>query len=271
VLKTLFNTLLGGWAAQRIICVGDYATSPPAELTDVTGPLYNLDYDEIDSLTSFARDLLDSLKSYGEDQQERLQAEYSRLQEENFPVGQQHVLLNLTSHEYVLDKSYESHRRIGLGGHGAQNRMVWGLGDAALSRICWSQDPSTSMKHSGPITQGVWAGHRFAIIRTSVFKKNWNWREDWKDVSDEVNEFLARVWASEGIIKREARPRPLQDLRKHQHTKPRYIPRYQSRISHKRTSCTDGGKYGPLKRKIKAAKAVDVGQVCCTQRQVLVM
>ena len=88
--------------------------------------------------------------------------------------------------------------RIGL--RYTRDEKVWGLGDAAMSRICWSQDSSTSMEYDGCIVDGPWAGHRFAIVTVSVFDEMTRGREGWVGVTDEVNNELASIWRAEGLL-----------------------------------------------------------------------
>lgn len=74
-------------------------------------------------------------------------------------------------------------------------REMPGLGDAAMTGICWSQDPSISMR-SRIDTEGEWAAHRFVINSESVFDNRAD-RDSWTDVSTSVYEVLEGIWARE--------------------------------------------------------------------------
>jgi hypothetical protein len=122
------------------------------------------------------------------------QREYTRIFEQCFPSQQKHVLLNFNSQEYVLSRDEFSGKELGK----KRDTSIPGLGDAAMSRICWSQDPSTAMASNYIDVKGEWACHRFAIISLSMFDEVVGSRENWTDVSDVVYELLDNIWVAEG-------------------------------------------------------------------------
>lgn len=194
LVKLIFDNLLGSWADQRVVCVGDYAETIPPEYGSKSGTLYNNGYTEVLSLHSCAKEFFEGLKCHCPQHAETFRLEYSRRFEKSFPSNQQHVLLNLTSKEYVLCR-----RDVRISGKELdqdQDARVWGLGDAVISRICWSQDPSISMETYDGCwdVEGPWAGHRFAIVSVSVFDKVTKGRKGWKDASGDVYKVLANIW-----------------------------------------------------------------------------
>jgi hypothetical protein len=78
-----------------------------------------------------------------------------------------------------------------------RGRATWGLGDVALSQICWTQDPSTSMERS-PDLEGAWAGHGLAIIALSVFDKVTRGRDGWTDVTEECWREVSEIYLYNG-------------------------------------------------------------------------
>lgn len=140
LVQVLFDHLLGTWANRRIICVGDYSDKLPPEYQYPSNTLYNRQYAGTLSLTDFAKLFRKSFESHCPSKAQFFQQEYSRLFEESFPPKQRHILLNLTSQEYVVGKELWGNE---LKGYGDE---MPGLGDAIMAGICWSQDPSTSME-----------------------------------------------------------------------------------------------------------------------------
>ncbi|KAH8800737.1 hypothetical protein F5884DRAFT_757584 [Xylogone sp. PMI_703] len=192
LIRVLFDHFLGTWANRSIICVGDYSDKLPPGYQYSSDTLYKSQYRETLSLTDFAEAFLENFKPHPSKAQS-FQEEYSRLFEEFFPSNQRHILLNLTSREYVI--SEELWGKELKKGYGYERP---GLGDAAMTGICWSQDPSTSMRSNCVNTEGKWAGHRFIIISEPVFDEIMG-REDWKDVSQNIYKVLDNIWESEEI------------------------------------------------------------------------
>lgn len=190
--RVLFDQFLGTWANTRIICVGDYSDKPPPGCQYPSNYLYNRKYRETTSLTELAQTLLRRFEPHCPSKAQFFQEEYSRLFEEFFPSDQQQVLLNLTSREYVVSRTFWG-KELKEG----YPRELPGLGDAAMTGICWSQDSSTSMDSNSIDTQGKWAGHRFIIISKLAFDRIAG-GQGWKDVSKNVFEVLDDIWESEG-------------------------------------------------------------------------
>jgi hypothetical protein len=134
LVEMLVDNFLGAWVNQRIICVGDYSSNLPSGYQSGSKILYNSNYMELLSPSNCFNQFLRILESDGPDIAESngpkiavvFKEEYDRLLEECFPSNRQHVLLNLTSREYVL------------GGSDIRVRDTesWSLRDAAMSYIC---------------------------------------------------------------------------------------------------------------------------------------
>ncbi|KAF4634587.1 hypothetical protein G7Y89_g3515 [Cudoniella acicularis] len=112
LVEMLFDNLLGAWVNKRIVCVGDYSDTLPPEYQSASKTLYDTSYTEVLSLSDCAKQFLENLKS-DSDKADAFRVEYSRLLEESFPSDQQHVLLNLTSREYVFGEC-SSVKELGL-------------------------------------------------------------------------------------------------------------------------------------------------------------
>lgn len=80
-----------------------------------------------------------------------------------------------------------------------QDTNVWSVGDTAMSRICWAQDPSNSMAYTSPDpVEEQWVGHQFAIMSLSAFDEITRGRANWKDVSAETYKVLDEIWTTQG-------------------------------------------------------------------------
>ncbi|KAG9004668.1 hypothetical protein FRB93_010158 [Tulasnella sp. JGI-2019a] len=91
------------------------------------------------------------------------------------------VLCNLSKREYLRQETIKAHGRAGFG-------------TFLLARICWSWDPSVSMKYTGGIHRGIWAGDRFEITTIEAMKGGVT---NWKDVSEEMGKEMATIWEIE--------------------------------------------------------------------------
>jgi hypothetical protein len=160
--------LIGSWAGDRIICVGDYVDSylPDGMLTE------------------------DEINEAGEKNVYEVAREYTEVTSFDLPrlpdaFGHDRVwvLRNLSKREFVRNNALGDKTTNILGPAGGDP----GLGDALLSRICWSSDPSGSKDLCDDITYGVWAGDRFDIQPIDTVENE----DDWKDVSEEVAEDVA--------------------------------------------------------------------------------
>ena len=99
--------------------------------------------------------------------------------------------MNLSTMEYVTSKVASRIRR----SMDPTDRCCFG--QLTLSRICWSSDSSTAIYFDGPLHQGVWAGDRFRILTTDVFKARTFGEEGWKDVSVEAAKWLKDILRSD--------------------------------------------------------------------------
>jgi hypothetical protein len=95
------------------------------------------------------------------------------------------VLRNLTTKEFIRRSV------VGYGSNGPFTAGGVGLGEVLLSRICWSSEPSTSIKNVG-IHRGIWAGHKFDITFMDTFEGE----VGWKDVSESAYEGIKAIWES---------------------------------------------------------------------------
>ena len=167
------------WAADRIICLGDYHKDLPA------GLLTTSEQEELKK----AGDEEDGMQlySFAYDQYQYTSG-YDRFE----PNDQNLVLRNLSKHEYVREEAINVDSFVKWGDPTGEI----GLGQVVLSRICWSTDNSRAMRYEGDIHRGVWAGDRFDIITIDQFKLV-DGEKEWKDVSDEVAKEVTEIWGSE--------------------------------------------------------------------------
>ncbi|EIW75276.1 hypothetical protein CONPUDRAFT_169653 [Coniophora puteana RWD-64-598 SS2] len=74
------------------------------------------------------------------------------------------------------------------------DHKAYSLGDALVSRICWSSDPSCSMRaHCKDITRGPWAGDAFDITSMEEFQKQEDFSQ-WVDAKKDVCRALRECW-----------------------------------------------------------------------------
>jgi hypothetical protein len=103
-----------------------------------------------------------------------------------FPRDQPWILRNLTTKEFVRSESIAVTPSFISG---PQIKYI-GFGEALVSRICWQ---STPQRYG--IDRGIWAGHCFEITTLARHKRDTK-QEEWKDVSGEVANDIARMWES---------------------------------------------------------------------------
>ena len=171
------------WAADCIICLGDYHKDLPA------GMLTTSEQEELEK----AGDEEDGMELYSF---ANYQYQYvdgidgcNRLEQN----GQNWVLCNLSKHEYVREEAIKVNS-FDRGGNSYPIEEI-GLGQVVLSRICWSTDDSCAMRYKEDIHRGVWAGNRFDITTIDQFKLV-DGEKEWKDVSDEVIKEMTEIWVS---------------------------------------------------------------------------
>ncbi|KAH9930005.1 uncharacterized protein B0H18DRAFT_994778 [Fomitopsis serialis] len=73
------------------------------------------------------------------------------------------------------------------------------LGHVLLTQICWSSDPSVSMRYKGPFHRGRWAGHYFAITAVDQLTEDRSFAEkkDWTDVTDKIVGEVLEIWRAD--------------------------------------------------------------------------
>ena len=201
------------WAGSRIICVGEYTETLPEgflsdeeaeELRRLNGPPSDGRINEI-NLLNF-RDHYDSLNNHVHMPYERLwglsweeRRVFSQIIDgTSYEWENGWVLMNLSTMEYVTSK--------------VASRILFinptdgcCFGQLILARICWSSDGGTAMRFDGPLHQGVWAGDRFRIVTTDVFKARTSDGEGWEDVSVEAAKWLRDILRSDGADRRYSR------------------------------------------------------------------
>ncbi len=227
----------GAWAGSGIMCVGDYiktADCPPNTLTKsekeelqkgldeneiyedvsddqgykeyVASPtnLYDLAgarYQQVKEWhSSLADELIGGAANLGEwhrlpkSRRELIFEDLDRYKLSDFyPEDQPWILRNLTTQEYVRSEAIAVKPEYIHGPH--IERL--GFGHVVWSRICWSSDNSCSMSYTGNIHRGVWAGHRFDITTLDRHKRDSSKQTEWKDISQEIADEIAKIWSSE--------------------------------------------------------------------------
>ena len=193
------------WAGCRIICVGEYTeTLPDRFLSDEEAEeLRRLDCglssDEPINLSNISRDHFDHFEYHFHMPSKRLWALSSKeyrilsqiIKETRYEWENGWVLMNLSTMEYVTSKAAS---RILRFMNPTDGRC---FGQLILSRICWSSDGSTAIYFDRPLHQGVWAGDRFRIVTTDVFKARTSDGEGWADVSVEAAKWLRDILRSD--------------------------------------------------------------------------
>ena len=193
------------WAGGRIICVGGYTESLPdgllsdEEAEELRRLNRDLPSDEPIDLSDISREHFEHFEYYFDLPYDRLLALFSKeyrilsqiIKETRYEWENGWVLMNLSRMEYVTSK--------------AASRILRSMnptdgccfGQLLLARICWSSDGWTSVYFDGPLHQGVWAGDRFRIVTTDVFKARTSDGEGWEDVSVEAAKWLKDILRSD--------------------------------------------------------------------------
>ncbi|EIW75285.1 hypothetical protein CONPUDRAFT_169657 [Coniophora puteana RWD-64-598 SS2] len=202
------------WAGCRVICLGDYVARndlPAGILTEVEqAELDAAGQDECHegqpvSFYDFAQAHYRERSSGGTAEQFLKILSWRRLVgdaplaaiEIMFASVKSTVLRNLSKKLYVRVDAINA-----LNEELPQREWFWcdksyTLGDALVSRICWSTDPSCSMSaHCDDITRGPWAGDAFDITSMEDFQKEENFYQ-WADAAEEVCEALRQCWDDE--------------------------------------------------------------------------
>ena len=221
----LQRTTFASWADRRVLCLGEYTRDhdyPEAVEGIVAAQIQEFfDGDDEDNAqhedddeneTKYFVEMVEehyeradryfstykSCRSSDDYFQYRLrkdrQAYFSLCQEEY--DGDDKVLCNLSKGEYVRGEpvaKLEEEADTTLDYLSLFTTRPPNLGHALFSRICWSSDDSTSLVYAGGIHRGSWAGDRFEVTTMARLRRG----IDWKDVSDEVVDFLRKVWKAE--------------------------------------------------------------------------
>jgi hypothetical protein len=136
------------------------------------------------SLTDLSRLAKENLKAFPEPERSQTLALANPELGQLFPSSKKWVLRNLTTREFVTADAIALHAECIEGPH----IESWGFGEVVISRICWSSQPDSSLRHDLQLHRGVWAGHRLDIVTTEKFRKEngGEGTDKWKDISDEV-------------------------------------------------------------------------------------
>ncbi|TFK63694.1 hypothetical protein BDN72DRAFT_847324 [Pluteus cervinus] len=166
------SSMLGEWAGDRLMLVGDYADDyPPGVLNDreeIRVAAYRSG-----GLYKFAQNrFADSQHFYYQDELEKF-----------FPGGNSWVLRNLSKRLFVLLDEVDEDE-------------CGTLEHVMLCYISWSSDPSSALTQD--ITRGEWVGDRFDIVIVERLSEGDLNDTPWKDVTDEVTTRAKRVAESEG-------------------------------------------------------------------------
>lgn len=208
------------WAGHHVIQLGDYTQcndlprsvqelcnsyleKRPEDASEIGGgsfwlsivdedfkPVHRCRY-SVEHLRSTSRNPRDwSAKGFGKDWKP-----YREMMVPKYESSHPWVLCNISKGEYIrasviaaLTDMDESKPFISTQRGGTIN-----LGYALLSQICWSSDPSTSMRYDSGLCRGRWAGDRFEV--TSMDKLDP--QIAWKDISKRVARLLKNILKSE--------------------------------------------------------------------------
>lgn len=226
-IRQYYTSLLGCWAGQNIICVGDYVDAgdyPPnlysaeeeQELNQMrVGPDGYLDsnadskrltlyhfatepigtIEEVVDLYQISRRTLYACMRRCRSKEWTVDFRHPELVMTNstyFPNSQVWILRNLTAKEFVLPTA------VALKPEYIDGPFIRGLGfgEVVMTRTCWTSDYGIAMSSGTGICRGVWAGHRFDI--TTLSRHNEKTKgEKWRDVSEDVSKEIAHIWECE--------------------------------------------------------------------------
>ena len=210
-IRALVLQDIAPWAGGRIICFGAFGEDLPDGLIseEEQEELLRLNYEQEPSTTPLALIVPFNLHSIVFENfggvTEHFEVSYQRLRglsskeqqilrqiimETGYKWENGWVLMNLSAQEYVTSKAASRILR-------SMNPTDAGcFGQLILSRICWSTDCSTAIHFDGLLHRGVWAGDRFRIVTTEVFKTRTS-GEKWKDVTVEATEWLKAIIQSD--------------------------------------------------------------------------
>ncbi|KAA1477024.1 hypothetical protein DENSPDRAFT_884749 [Dentipellis sp. KUC8613] len=211
------------WAGDRLICVGDGNDVDDLPHALKTGEFTGVDLTSLSEVYKNAYSFFSRLEGLGRESlrykiekdlrkglythwdgptpfAQRLELASAHIFKDCIPSDVDEyslVLRNLSKHEFVRyselpldllpEKQYLSQADVDLS---------W----AALARICWSTDSSTSIGYDGDMHRGVWAGDRLDIVPIEELqegeKEGEGEAKGWKDVSKAVARELTLILAS---------------------------------------------------------------------------
>ncbi|RDB26336.1 hypothetical protein Hypma_006270, partial [Hypsizygus marmoreus] len=156
--------LIGSWAGDRIICIGDYINKndypeglltqeETLEIQDTS--LYSVVYKKYETVQPIQLPATEAV-AFGHDRV--------------------WILRNLSKHKYIRISALGADPQDVVG---PETRRGPTFGDALLPWITWTSDTGFKF-YSGDIGRGAWAGDRFDIQMIDTVEGD----EDWMDVSD---------------------------------------------------------------------------------------
>ena len=192
------------WAGTRIIIAGDYGDDVPEGLISEeekeefgrlylekegeeleTLNLYRIFYSLFDDSQTAARRDYERLWSLSREEMS-LALTITEKERKKYRSEKGWVLMNQTKKEYVTSMAASNI----LPSMNATDARCFG--EIIYSRICWSSDNSTSMRFTGDLHRGIWAGDRFVIVTVDDFEAMPS-AKGWKDVSVEAAEWLNEI------------------------------------------------------------------------------
>ncbi len=198
------------WAGDRVVCLGDYTDDDdyPSSLQEHVDEWLGNEDGSSCSEDGESRAFLEMILERFERRRDR-PSKYSYLYRDGrmessdytalktladpeYKSSNPWVLCNLSKHEYIRADAIAG---ITEGEVKKLTPFLYGpisLGQALLSRICWSSDGSISMCYEGDLHRGPWAGDRFEVTTTDKLQGT-----EWKDISAEVAELLPKIWDAE--------------------------------------------------------------------------
>jgi hypothetical protein len=213
--------LVASWAGDRLICIGNYAESPPPTVelpSDILNALNQdhklglydftrkkfqeiycqvlpqLDYFELKKTSDTAAHQLDACISAADAFGPKSRVTYELHRWSRYvstsvlrkDSGRVWVLRNLDTSEYIRLNGITWYVR-----HGEAIDLL----SALLYRTAWSTTDHTGSNHRG-LHQGPWVGHRFDV--TPLHRIPADERMAWKDITAEVKEELYNIAVSDG-------------------------------------------------------------------------
>ncbi len=158
---------LGGWAGLLDLPPGILAKSERAEID--LQHRENL-HDDVRAWYKQRGATLSKLEHF-------LCEKMSSLPKTSFESKHPWVLCNLTTKEYVSKETVDD--------------FGMGFDEFLLSRIGWSVDDDTSLRHGGNLHQGDWVGNRFEITTIDRIRDG---VDGWKDVGEEMAQDVKVIW-----------------------------------------------------------------------------